>query len=35
VTLSGALGAAFTAAADDAVEADPAPAAFEAIILNV
>lgn len=35
VTLRGALGAAFIAAEDDAVEAEPVPAAFVAVTLNV
>jgi hypothetical protein len=35
VTFRGALGAAFTAADDEAVEAEPVPAAFVAVTLNV
>jgi hypothetical protein len=35
VTLRGALGAALIAAEDEAVEAEPVPAAFVAVTLNV
>jgi hypothetical protein len=35
VTLRGALGAALIAADDEAVEAEPVPAAFVAVTLNV